>query len=140
HNPHQVRHLGDHSANRRRIDDITHAIELVESESFDNKLLLLREPNRASVVLNFECCGSRSFFLCSHDYFLSVGPTGRPTVRTDSLIAIGRSPRHYPKISSSGFSRKRATSWGSLRLRSPSNVALMTLCGLDVPIDFVRMF
>ncbi len=25
-------------------------------------------------------------------------------------------------------------------LRSPSKVALITLCGFDVPIDFVRMF
>src|SRR5207244_207479 len=111
---HQMRHLCDHSASRGRIDDLTNGIQLEEAESFDNELLIFIESDGAAIILNLQfsrCTGS--FLLRCHG---------------------------YPKISSSGFSRSRATSCGSFKLRRPSNVALMTLCGLDVPIDFVRMF
>src|SRR5215468_117330 len=43
-------------------------------------------------------------------------------------------------ISSIALSRSRATSRGSLRPFRPSNVALITLCGFELPIDFVRIF
>src|ERR1700681_2773946 len=36
--------------------------------------------------------------------------------------------------------RRVATSWRSRSLKSASNVALITLCGLAVPIDLVRTF
>src|SRR5919108_6629374 len=109
-----MRHLCDHPPSRGRIDNLTNRIQLEKAESFDNELLLLIKSDGTPVILNLQFSfGSGGFFLRCHD---------------------------YPNISSSVFSRRRATSCGSFRLRSPSNVALMTLCGLDVPIDFVKMF
>src|ERR1041385_7120716 len=42
--------------------------------------------------------------------------------------------------SCSDFPRSVATSWRSRSLLSASNVALITLCGLAVPIDLVSTF
>src|SRR5438105_2048237 len=112
-NPHQMRNFCDHPSDGRCVFSFTRCIQLAEPESLHNQLLLIVEADRAPVVLDSQLACGRFLLLACHD---------------------------YPIISSSGFSRRRVTSFVSFRLRSPSNVALITLCGFDVPIDFVRMF
>src|SRR6478672_4478965 len=103
----------NHPANRRSIFKLAYRIQLVEAQPLYDQLLIDVESDSAAVVLNLDFLSSGLFLSCHNN---------------------------YPRISSSDFSRRRATSCGSFKLRSPSNVALITLCGFEVPIDFVRMF
>src|SRR5262245_41316101 len=117
-----MRHSCDHSTDRRRIDHFARRVQLSESEPFDDPLLPLRETDRAAIIVNLDLGGGRSVinFFVLHRCL--------PPATTS------------PIISSRDFSRSRATSLGSLKPFKPSNVALITLCGFEAPIDFVRTF
>src|SRR5205814_4208055 len=102
-----------------RVDEVTGAVQFTEPEPLDGQLLLHVETDCAAIILNLDsvsCCLLLTDFRCF------------------------RGCHDYPMISSRVLSRSRATSRGSLRLFKPSNVALITLWGFELPIDFVRIF
>src|SRR5438552_8685728 len=102
-----MRDLCDHSSNGRRIFCFTNSVQFSETKPFHDQLLLFVEADRASVVLNSQCA-SRFIIPCHINLSQTPGPPAEVA------------PRAYPKISSNDFSRSRATSCGSFRLRRPS--------------------
>src|SRR5688572_19119411 len=111
-----MRHLCNHSADCGCIADLTGRIQLSEPQSLYYELLMDGKADRTSVVLDLDLSGG------------------------SGLLFLSLCHWSYPMISSRDFSRSRATSLGFLRFLSPSNVALITLCGFEVPIDFVSTF
>src|SRR5213594_2243320 len=106
---HQMRDLGHHPPDRRRVDPRHDLVEALESETLHDQLVLDRAADRAPDVLNPEP-GRTAFLFRRHAY-----------------------------SSSTCLPRILATSPGSFRRFRPSKVALTTLCGLVLPSDLVRM-
>src|SRR5690349_21045470 len=103
-----MRHLGDHAANGRRIRTLDHLIQARESESLDNFFMRHRSADGGTNVLQFQLAAAFRGFLGSH------------------------------QSSSAALPRRPATASLFFSFLSASKVALITLCGLVVPIDLVR--
>src|SRR6185369_16797518 len=112
---HQVRHLGHHAADGRVIRPLDDLVQARETQTLDHQLLLDRSANcRANPFQLEHRSAARIRFLC-------------------------QSVRHGYS-SSTDLPRMAATSLLFFKCFSASNVALITLCGLVVPIDFVSTF
>src|SRR5258707_109423 len=112
---HQVRDLRHHTANGGIVRSLDYLIQTRETQSFNYQFLLYRCANRGAhplqMVFRAPACVSFLGQFVRHDY-----------------------------SSSTDLPRMAATSLRFFKCFSASNVALMTLCGLVVPIDFVRTF
>src|SRR5271157_5623803 len=113
----QMRDLGHHASDRGRVFALDHLVQSRETKSLDYQLVLDRGCNGRPYPLELDLrtglgyCRFRLLASARHDY-----------------------------SSSTALPRCAATSLRSRSLPSASNVALMTLCGLVVPMDFVSTF
>src|SRR5215469_9499787 len=105
-----MRHLGHHSTNGRRIGPLNHLIQPRKTQSVNNLLLFDRRANRRAHPLQAKAAAVQCGLLRCHQ---------------SSSAALPRTP---------------ATNSLFFSFFSASNVALMTLCGLVVPIDLVNTF
>src|SRR5262249_36286962 len=53
--PHQVLHLGEHAAGRRRVGDFSHAADAIEPEADQGLALGMMAADRAANLLNLDC-------------------------------------------------------------------------------------
>src|SRR3974390_3088866 len=112
-----MRHLRHHAADGRRIFAFDHLVQPCKAEALDYQLLLHRRLYGRANPLQVKLRAPRVrfrfvLFPCArHDY-----------------------------ISSTDLPRAAATSLRSRSLPSASKVALITLCGLVVPMDLVSTF
>src|SRR3974390_3148179 len=113
----QVRHLCYHAPDRRRVFPLDHLVEARESQTFDHQFVLFRCGNRRAHVLQ-----------------LDFRPGGSRCLLDLSANACHR------YISSADLPRAVATSFLSRSDCSALKVALITLCGLVVPMDLVSTF
>src|ERR1700680_4258872 len=110
-----MRHLGHHTANGLAIRPLDHLVQPREAQTLHHQLLFYRGTNGGThpLQMNFGAA-ARTRFLCQfirHDY-----------------------------SSSTDLPRMAATSLRFFKCLSGSKVALITLCGLVVPIDLVSTF
>src|SRR5580704_6013500 len=110
---HKVADFQDHTANRRVIRVFHHLIHAAKTQPADRLPHVLRAGDKTSHPLDFQ--NSRCFLRHNNSY----------------------SRRNQRPSSSTVFERSSATLAMSFRRNRASKVALMTLCGFDVPIDFV---
>src|SRR5207248_4456454 len=105
-----MRHFSYHAANCRRVRALDHLIEPGEAKPFDNLLMAHRRANHRANIFQPQSAAVCWSFL----------------------------GRHHN--SSAALPRMLATSSRFFSFLSASNVALITLCGLVVPMDFVSTF
>ncbi len=70
-----MRHLRDHSPNSGSIHAIHNLVEPLESQAFDNQLVLFGRADRTSDVLDLQCCagfGYSFLFRCHRLKFLNL--------------------------------------------------------------------
>src|SRR6185436_8965835 len=105
-----MRHLRDHATNRRGVRTLNHLVQPREPETLNNFLVLHRSADGRAHIFQAQCASARGCFF----------------------------RRHYN--SSAALPRTPATNSRFLSFFRASKVALITLCGLVVPIDFVNTF
>src|SRR3984893_3194439 len=110
-----MRHLGHHATNGRVVRTLDHLVQPRETQTFDHQLLLDGGANGGP-----------------HPLQMDFGAAAR-------IRFLGQFVRHGYS-SSTDLPRMAATSLLFFKCFSASKVALMTLCGLVVPIDFVSTF
>src|SRR5215467_7488786 len=127
HHFHEMPHFVNHAANGRRILTLNHLMQSSQAEAADGLAHVIGAADKADHPFDFHAAGAffGSFPLRAHAL---LSPTA-----AFSLTGL-------PRISSTVFERVSATCAASFRPSSAANVALTTLCGLDVPIDFVSTF
>src|SRR5215472_601935 len=125
HHFHEVPHFVDHSAHRRRILAFHHLMQPPQAEAADGLAHVIGAADKADHPFDLHGAGVFfGLFLRSHP-LLSVAATF-----SFSLAGL-------PLISSTVFERVSATCAASFKPSSAAKVALITLCGLEVPMDFV---
>src|SRR5215472_5073921 len=125
HHFHEVTHFVNHAAHRRRILAFHHLMQSPQAKAPDGLAHVIGAADKADHPFDVHGAGVLfSFFLRSHP-LLSVAATF-----SFSLAGL-------PLISSTVFERVSATWAASFKPRSAAKVALITLCGFDVPMDFV---
>src|SRR5208282_2617731 len=112
-----MRDLGHHPANRGRVFALDHLVQPGETQSLDHQLMLDRGGNGRPYPLELDLCARLGCCRCC-------------------LLACAR----HSYSSSTALPRELATSFRSRSLPSALNVALITLCGLVVPMDLVSTF
>src|SRR6266404_5744444 len=112
-------HLVDHATHRRRVLEDTAAVELVEAQPDQRRTLVFGPPDRAARLGNFNR--------------LAVGHRRAPYAA--SATVSSRRPSRSPTF----LPRRVATMRGELSCCRAWKVALLMLCGLDVPTDFATM-
>src|SRR5689334_10007448 len=124
HHFHEMPHLVNHAANGRRVLALHHLVQSPQAQAADGLAHVIGAANKADHPLDFHVAGAffGSFLLRAHA-LLSL---------TAAFSLAG-----LPLISSTVFERVSATCAASFRPSRAANVALTTLCGLDVPMDFV---
>src|SRR3974390_791758 len=113
----EVRHLRHHAPDRRRVFALDHLVEPRKSQALDHQLMLLRCGNGRAHVLQLDLRPGGSRF----------------------LLDLPANARHVYS-SSAALPRAVATSFLSRSDSSALKVALITLCGLVVPMDLVSTF
>src|SRR6185369_13672381 len=113
----EVRHLCNHATNGERVFALDHLVQTGEAQSLDHQLLLNRSLASGTEPLQLDLGSLR----CLLRLFLN-------------------SCAGHLYSSSTDLPRLLATSLRSRNFESASNVALITLCGFVVPIDFVSTF
>src|SRR5207248_3184304 len=124
HHFHEVTHLVNHAAHRRRVLALHHLMQSSQTETANGLAHVVGAANEADYPLDLHVAGAFSggFLLRGHAL---LSPTA-----AFSLAGL-------PLISSTVFERVSATCAASFKPSKAANVALTTLCGLDVPMDFV---
>src|SRR5260221_7470540 len=117
--PHQVLHLVDHPAHRRRILERAAAVPLVETKPLQGGLLVMAAPDRAPGL--------------HHRDGLLAGLLVRGRLGHHAVSRASASRR--PRISATFLPRRAATARGLVRWLSAANVALIMLCGFELPTD-----
>src|SRR5579863_4536340 len=112
HHPHQMLDLVDHASHRRRVRKRAPPVPLVEPEPLEGRLLVGAAADRAAGLHN-------------GDRLLGV----RHAV---SRVSASRRPR----ISATFLPRRAATARGLVTWPSAAKVALIMLCGFELPTDF----
>src|SRR5438105_6826752 len=117
-------HLVNHAAHRRRVLALHHLMQSSQTETANGLAHVVGAANEADYPLDLHVAGAFSggFLLRGHAL---LSPTA-----AFSLAGL-------PLISSTVFERVSATCAASFKPSKAANVALTTLCGLDVPMDFV---
>src|SRR5579884_3282809 len=112
-----MRHLRYHAADRWRIFPLDDLVEPGEAQALDHQLVLYRRLDGRAHPLQLDLGSRRCRF---------------------HLVPLACARHDYS--SSTALPRAAATSLRSRSLASASNVALITLCGLVVPMDLVSTF
>src|SRR5947199_8033021 len=114
--PHEVLNLVDHAAHGRGVLERAPAVALVEPKPLQGRLLVVAAPDRAAD-------------LHDRDGLLVFGPLRHYAGSRAS--AAGR-----PRISATFLPRRAATARGLVTWPSAAKVALIMLCGFELPTDF----
>src|SRR5271166_726162 len=132
-----MRDLLDHAANRSRIRPFNHLVQPGESQPLHNFPVFHRSADHRPHPLQLDLAARRSF-RCFGCHFTSL------VVSRWSLVVRKRLRTNDKRLAcysaSTALPRSSATCSRLLSFFSASNVALITLCGLVVPIDFVSTF
>src|SRR6516164_3378635 len=112
-----MRNFRHHPANRRRIFPLDHLVQMGKSQSLDYQLVFHRRSDGRAYIFEMNLCARRCGFLFG-------------------FLADAR----HDYNSSAALPRAVAISFLSRSDLRASNVALITLCGLVVPIDLVSTF
>jgi len=127
---HQMRHLFHHAANGRRIRTLDNLVEPRKTQPFDDQFMFYRGANRRAHPLDVHLPRScfRCRFRCHPNplHAACVAPASRPPAQNYSSSAF--------------FPRRAATASLFFNFFNASKVALITLCGFVVPMDFVSTF
>src|SRR5579863_8160671 len=129
HKLHQMRHLGYHATNGLRVRTLNHLVQPGESQSLDHQLLFHRGTNGGAHPFQLDLSTARIRFLRRHSLSLVIHNWPRTP-----------GPLPLPYNSCAVLPRISATLSRLFSCFSASNVALITLCGLVVPMDFVSTF
>src|SRR5689334_13562153 len=113
--PYEVLDLVDHAAHRRGILERAPPVPLVEPEPLQRRLLIVTTPDRAAD-------------LHDRDRLLAAGRFGH---YAGSRASASRRPR----ISATFLPRRAATARGLVTWLSAAKVALIILCGFELPTD-----
>src|SRR5262252_4066122 len=131
HHFHKMAHLVDHAAHRRRILALDHLMHSAQAQAANRLAHVIGTADEAPDPLHFHSAGAlRALLFACHAY----SPAAFSTFSVFSALA------GLPLNSSTVFERVSATCLASFRPSSAANVALTTLCGLEVPSDFVSTF
>src|SRR3954447_7227677 len=117
--PYEVVDLVDHAPHRRGVLKRAPPVALVEPEPLQRRLLVVAAPDRAADL--HDCDGLRV-----------VSPFGH---YAGSRASASRRPR----ISATFLPRRAATARGLVTWLSAAKVALIILCGFELPTDFATM-
>src|SRR5689334_13079977 len=114
----------NHAANGRRVLALDDLMQTPQAEATDGLAHVISATDKADHPFDFHAAGA--FF-------------GRFLLGAHTLLSLTAafSLAGLPLISSTVFERVSATCAASFRPSSAANVALTTLCGLEVPMDFV---
>src|SRR6516162_7905662 len=123
HHFHEMPHLVDHSAHRRRILALDHLMHSAQAQAADRLAHVIGTADEAPDPLHFH--SARALLFACHAY----SPAAFSTFSVFSALAA------LPLNSSTVFERVSATCLASFRPSSAAKVALTTLCGLEVPSD-----
>src|SRR5712671_7700324 len=110
--PHQVLNLADHAAHGRGVLERALAMALVEPETLQGRLLVGAPPDRAADLNDRD-----GLLVASH--------------HAGSRASVSRRPR----ISATFLPRRAATARGLVTWPSAAKVALIMLCGFELPTD-----
>src|SRR5262249_34676152 len=121
---HEVAHLVDHAAHRRRVLEDAAAMALVQSQALQGGELIVRAADWAAGLGDLDLLGF------GHSHAPQAVASASPAPWSPSRRPI-RSPTFLP--------RRVATMRGELSCCRASKVALIMLCGLDVPTDLATM-
>src|SRR5208337_714469 len=124
HDLHQVRHFGHHAADGGRVRPFHHLVQPRETQTLNHSLLLGRGTNGGAHPLQVNFPAARTRLLRRH----AIPPGTRYWV-------LGTGYK-----SSTVLPRSAATCSRFFSCFSASKVALITLCGLVVPMDLVNTF
>src|SRR5262249_2356852 len=114
-------HLVDHAAHRRRVLEDAAAVALVEPQALQGGELVVGASDRAAGLDDLD--------------LLAVGHGHAPW----AVASAGSVPSRRPSRSPTFLPRRVATMRGELSCCKASKVALIMLCGLDVPTDLATM-
>src|SRR5207245_10271928 len=139
HHFHEVSHLVDHAAHRRRVLALNHLMHSPQAEAADGLTHIIGAADKADHPFDlYLAAGLLAVMVrpvvgldgssCSRHFFAS---------HQSPSLAAAFSLGGLPLISSTVFERVSATCAISFKPRSAAKVALTTLCGCDLPIDFV---
>src|SRR5258708_21272049 len=112
--------LANHAAYRGRVFQRATAMPLVEAEPFQRRLLVGTAPDRAAGLHHRQC-------------FLAVNRS----CRHQAVSRVSASWR--PRISATRLPRRAATARGLVTWLSAAKVALIILCGFELPTDLATM-
>src|SRR5437764_13897127 len=113
--PYEVMDLVDHAAHRRGVFEGAPPMALVEPEPLQGRLLVVAAPDRAADLHN-------------RDGLLVASRFGH---HAGSRASASRRPR----ISATFLPRRAATARGLVTWLSAAKVALIMLCGFELPTD-----
>src|ERR1700730_392561 len=119
---HQMAHLLDHAAALGRICELAAAVALVQPQADQRATLVFRAADVAARLGDL-------------DLLVGHGPAPPSLPYAASTAVSSRRPKRSPTF----LPRRVATMRGELSCCSASNVALIMLCGLDVPTDLATM-
>src|SRR5215467_2252193 len=124
HHFHEMPHFVNHAANGRRVLALDHLMQSPQAQAANRLAHVIGAADKADHPFDFHVAGAffGSFLLRAHA-LLSL-------MAAFSLTGL-------PLISSTVFDRVSATCATSFSPSSAAKVALTTLCGLEVPMDFV---
>src|SRR5437879_6279574 len=139
HHFHEVPHLVDHAAHRRRVLALDHLMHSPQAEAADGLTHIVSATDKADHPLDLHGAARLlTIMLCPFENLdggLCAGHffAGHQAPSLAAAFSLGG----LPLISSTVFERVSATCAISFSPSSAAKVALTTLCGFDVPIDFV---
>src|SRR5215469_2763704 len=121
HHFHEMAHLVDHATGLRRVLPLDHLVQAAQAQPANGLAHILGAADKADHPFHFDGALGGVFLLCRH----CASPAALSTFFS------------RPVISSTVLVRVSATWAASFSPSSAANVALTTLCGLEVPSDLV---
>src|SRR5215475_2746541 len=122
HHFHKMAHFVDHAARFRRVLALDNLMQAAQAEPANRLAHVVGAANKADHPFHFDGALGGVFFLCRH--------RASPAACCSGFFS-------RPVISSTVLVRVSATCAASFNPSSAAKVALMTLCGFEVPSDLV---
>src|SRR5579872_5774404 len=117
HDAEEVLDLVDHAAHRRRVFEGALAMPLVEAQALQRRFLIMAAADRAAHLDH-----GHGFLFCTALCHYAG---------SRAAVSLSRRPRMSPTF----LPRRAATARGELMRASAAKVALIMLCGFELPID-----
>src|SRR6266446_216640 len=139
HHFHEVPHLVNHAAHRRRVLALDHLMHSPQAEAADGLTHIIGAADKADHPLDLHHAAGllavvlRAVIGLGGSFHARHFFSGHQAPSVPAAFSLGG----LPLISSTVFERVSATCAMSFKPSNAAKVALTTLCGFDVPIDFV---